>query len=310
MLPIRAGWLGLGTMGSGMARCLLKAGVALTVHDPDAERQQGFLDKAVHLNGAARSTGAASCDEVVRDSGGIIILSLPHSDAVTSVVIDHLSSMVAPGLIIDTSTTTPECAESCAAFLAGFGHSFLAAPVSGEQSRAEEGTLTVIASGPRATFDSALPVLSCLGHSVFVGESMGGAQLAKALNNALYNVSVAAMAEVLPLAQRSGLAPEVLLEVVASGTGQSFGFNKFAPLVLQRAFEAPAHGYPMAHAFKDMEVVATAARGCGASLPVVDAATATYRSALAMKLGGQHKGAMVKVHEARLGLQVGAVRTS
>ena len=114
------------------------------------------------------------------------------------------------------------------------------------------------------------------------------------------------MAEVLPLAERLGLNVEALCRVVCSGTGQSFGFGKFAPLVRARTFDAPRHGYPMGAAFKDMQVVRDAAGSVGASLNVVDAARRTYEAALAAGLGSQHKGTMVKVWEDRLGVLVGA----
>ena len=79
---------------------------------------------------------------------------------------------------------------------------------------------------------------------------------------------------------------------------------QFAPLVLDREFAAPRYGYPMAKAFKDMEVVREAALGVGEALPVLAAATRTYEEALALGLGVEHKGAMVKVVERKLGVEV------
>ena len=103
-----------------------------------------------------------------------------------------------------------------------------------------------------------------------------------------------------------GFDLDAFCKVVGSGTGQSFGFGKFAPLVRARTFEAPRHGYPMGAAFKDMQVVGEAASRAGVELGVVGAARRTYEDALRAGLAGEHKGAMVKVWEARLGVTVGA----
>jgi len=125
----------------------------------------------------------------------------------------------------------------------------------------------------------------------------------QAINNALYNVNVAALAEILPLVEAHGIPPACLEEIVSNGTGQSFGFDKFSPLVASRSFEAPMHGYPMGKAFKDMETVAWAAKavklqdGSLYQLPVITAAEDTYREALALGLSEEVKGAMAKVFE-------------
>ena len=84
---------------------------------------------------------------------------------------------------------------------------------------------------------------------------MGGAgsgQLAKMANNVLFNVSIAAMSEMLPLAVKFGLDPEKLAKSISAGSGQSFGFDFFAPLALKRDF---GPGYPLQAAWKDMEVI-------------------------------------------------------
>eukprot|EP00931_Biecheleriopsis_adriatica_P071568 TRINITY_DN45444_c0_g1_i1.p1 TRINITY_DN45444_c0_g1~~TRINITY_DN45444_c0_g1_i1.p1 ORF type:complete len:185 (+),score=38.37 TRINITY_DN45444_c0_g1_i1:32-556(+) len=147
------------------------------------------------------------------------------------------------------------------------------------------------------------PILETFASRVlYMGES-GNGQLAKAMNNCLYNVSCAATAEMLPFAARAGLPLQAFVEAVSTGTGQSFGFQQWAPLILQREFEAPKHGFPMGSAFKDLETLSGEAAKLGLETPpVVAAARATYERALSLGLAKEHKGAMVKVWERDMGV--------
>lgn len=206
-------------------------------------------------------------------------------------------------LVVDCSTTGPEVSQDVARELRSRSVDFLDAPVTGGPVRAASGTLTSMVGGDEASFKRATPILQSFSSKVLYMGTTGNGQLAKALNNCLYNVSVAAMAEMLPLASRAGLSLESFVEVVTTGTGQSFGFNQWAPHVLRREFEAH-HGYPMDAAFKDFETLAAVVKCLGVEAPpVARAARSTYERALAMGLGGQHKGAMVKVWEEHLGLE-------
>ena len=99
-----------------------------------------------------------------------------------------------------------------------------------------------------------------------------------------------------------GVDVNALERVVSTGSGQSFGWDKFAPLVLDRQFSTPEFGYPMASAFKDMEVVSKLMRDNDVQLPVVQATTETYKTELDMGCGQENKGAMVKVVEERIGV--------
>ena len=137
---------------------------------------------------------------------------------------------------------------------------------------------------------------------VHVGE-VGHGQITKAMNNCLYNVSCAAMVEILPLAAKAGMNLDAVRQVISAGSGQSFGFDKFAGLVLDRQFDAPQYGYPMESAYKDMETVKQLATEYEIEFGVIGATDATYAEALAQGLGRQHKGGMTKVWEGRLGVE-------
>jgi len=137
--------------------------------------------------------------------------------------------------------------------------------------------------------------------------SSGNGQLMKMTNNVLYNISVAAMAEMLPLAVRLGLDPEQVQRVVSSGSGQSFGFDYFSTRAMQGIFD---QGYPMASAYKDMIALMECANQQHAPMPVASGAMQTYRAALAEGYGHEAKGAMIKVWERVLGVEVRSKETS
>lgn len=266
-----------------------------------------------------RNVSAAASLEELAGVCDLIVLSLPDGQVVQETVaalakhLEESKQMHRLPLVVDTSTTSPEVAREAAAKLDalagkasgidGLRGGFLDAPVTGTPSRARTGTLTAMVGGEGRQVAQASLVLETFAERVLHMGAVGNGQIAKAMNNCLYNVSCAAMAEMLPLAARAGLPLETFVEAVSMGTGQSFGFGQWAPRVLSREFEAPAHGYPMGSAFKDLETLAAVASEHGLQTPpVVAAARGTYERALAMGLRQEHKGAMVKVFERELGV--------
>lgn len=288
------GFVGLGNMGKGMARNLLGADFPLLVCDLRSEPVDELRSQGAR---------AANITEIGRQCNRIILI-LPDTAAVDSVLFGKrgLASALAPGqTVIDCGTTHPDFTRRAAETLARNGIHFLDAPVTGMQARAEDGTLTIMAGGNEDAFQRALPLLRAMGRTiVYMGRS-GNGQLAKILNNVLFNISCAAMAEVLPLAARIGLEPEKLINVVSAGSGQSFGFDAFAPLVLRRNFEP---GFPMEKARKDIDAILEILEREGVHLPVISAMAHTYRKALDRGLGHLNKGAMVRVWESALDIKV------
>jgi len=294
------GFVGLGEMGRRMALRLLKVGFSLAVHDlrPDAVAE--LAAEGVRPAGARAAKDAA---ELARDCR-TIALSLPDTAAVESVLLGSggLGSRLAAGtVVIDFGTTHPLFTRRAAAEMAERGVTLLDAPVSGMAERAEAGTLTVMVGGDEEMFERARPVFEAVGEKVVYMGAPGNGQLAKMTNNVLFNISCAAMAEILPMAVKMGLDAEKICSVVSSSTGQSRGFDFFSALVLARDF---VPGYPMESARKDMDAVMEIARELELPLPVTSGAMETYEAALAQGLGGENKGAMVKVWEAATDVEV------
>lgn len=289
------GFIGLGSMGRRMVANLARRGVELWVWDLDPRAREAAAAPGVTVAQNVASVGRG-CNHVV--------LSLPDGAVVDEVLFGAggLAAALRQGaVVVDCSTTDADCARRLAARLAAQGVAFLDAPVTGMEARAADGTLTVMVGGDPTAFAGARSLLEQLGSVVVHMGPSGNGQLAKMANNVLYNISVAAMAEMLPLAMRLGLDPDRLRQVVSAGSGQSYGFDYFAGRVLDRRF---GEGYPMAKAFKDMVAILGHANDQHAPMPVASAAMQTYRQALAEGYGGEAKGAMVKVWERVLGVEV------
>lgn len=293
------GFIGLGSMGRGMVASLARKGVELRVYDIDAGACAAAAAPGVRAAENLATVGRA-CNRVV--------LSLPDGGVVERVLFGAggLAAVLRPGaIVVDCSTTRVDQTRSLAARLEGQGVRLLDAPVTGMESRAEQGTLTIMVGGDGAAFEEVLPLLRGMGTVVVHMGTSGNGQLTKMANNVLYNISVAAMAEMLPLAARLGLDPDKVRQVVSAGSGQSFGFDYFAERVLAGRF---GEGYPMAKAFKDMVALMERANEQHAPMPVASAAMQTYRQALAEGYGDEAKGAMIKVWERVLGVAVRRAR--
>ena len=154
--------------------------------------------------------------------------------------------------------------------------------------------------GAKAVFDQIMPVFDAMSNKVLHVGQVGSGQLTKLINQLLFNISCAAIAEILPMAAKLGLDPEKVTEVVTSGTGRSFAVEFFAPLVLDGIFDK---GYALKNAYKDMISASEISAHHKIPLPMVHACATTYQMALAEGFGDEGKGAMIKVFERILGVE-------
>ncbi|MBM4332727.1 MAG: NAD(P)-dependent oxidoreductase [Deltaproteobacteria bacterium] len=289
------GFVGLGTMGKWMALNLIKAGFVLNLFDQRKE----VVEEIAAQGGQASSM----LKELARKSTWII-LCLPNTGIVEEVLFgkDGMADVLNPGqVLIDCGTIHPLATKKFAETLKGRGVFFLDAPVSGMEARAKAGTLTIMVGGEEAVFQQVKPALKAMGNKIIYTGASGNGQLMKLINQVMFDVHCAAMAEILPLAVKMGLDPEQTCEVTRSGTGQCFALDNFSPLILEGNF---GPGYPLDDAYKDMVHVAEISSAHRIPLPVTAAAMVTYQMALDQGLGRENKGAMIKVWEKILGVAV------
>lgn len=288
------GFVGLGQMGRPIALNLMKSGAQLIV-----------INRSDKSFGAFRERGATGSTDIADlANADIIFLCLPNGNVVRDILLGEagLVRHLRPGqTVVDLSTITHSMTAVVASALKTNGIAFLDAPISGMEARAVDGTLTVMCGGEREVFDRVKPFLDHVGNKIlFMGPS-GSGQLTKLINQLLFDVNAAALGEILPMAVKLGLDPDLVGEVINSGTGRSYASEFFVPRILRRHF---SDGYPMAHAYKDLISGAELGVNHCIPMPVLAAATATYQVALLKGHGEKDKGAMVEVFEELLGVQV------
>ncbi|NIS61743.1 MAG: NAD-binding protein [Proteobacteria bacterium] len=284
----KVGFIGLGTMGKWMARNVMKAGFDLTVFDIDQQAMKFLTDQGAS---SSRNPGdlAAEVDWV--------FLSLPDTEIVEEVIFGQdglINSLKSGTIVVDLSTIKYLPTLDIARRLQERGVHFADAPVSGMEARAREAKLTVMFGGEKAIFERVRPVFDAISNKVIYMGEIGSGQLTKLINQLLFNISCAAIAEVIPLAVKLGLDPERVTQVVTTGTGRSFAAEFFLPLALERRFD---QGYPLKLAYKDMISAAEICANEKIPLPLVQSTTTTYQMALNQGLGDESKGAMIKVFE-------------
>jgi 3-hydroxyisobutyrate dehydrogenase-like beta-hydroxyacid dehydrogenase len=290
---MKVGFVGLGQMGKHMALNLASARHQLIVSDIRTDAFPEFQERGVKVTTDVRDVAEAD----------IIFLSLPNGDVLKSALFgpSGMADCLRPGqIIIDTSTITYAATVQIAKDLDARGVIFLDAPVSGMEARAKDATLTFMCGGSRDTFETVQPLLAHMGNKILYMGGAGSGQLTKLINQLLFDINVAALAEILPMAAKMGLDPERVGEVVNSGTGRSYASEFFIPNILNGLFNA---GYPMRAAYKDLVSGAEISANQGIPLPVLAAATATYQQALLKGHGDKDKGGMIHVFEELLGVQ-------
>lgn len=290
----KVGFIGLGQMGKWMALNVLKAGFDLTVYDISETAVKALTDAGAK---------AAQSPKEMANQVDWVFLSLPNTQVVEGVLFgpNGIAEGAKPGLIVvDLSTIGYMATLGFAERLAQRGVVFVDAPVSGMEARAKDGTLTVMFGGDEATFKTVYPVFQAIGNTIIHMGKIGCGQLAKLINQLLFNTACAAMAEILPMAVKLGLDPEKIAQVIVTGTGRSFAVEFFTPRIMENKFD---EGYPLKHAYKDMISAAEISAHQKIPLPMVQAATTTYQMALAQGLGDEDKGAMIKVFERILGVE-------
>ena len=290
---MKIAFIGLGQMGRPMAMNLLKATPGLLVNSADPAPY-----------GELKMLGAVPVDDPQELAGAdLVFLSLPSDAVVESVLFGPAgmaSRLRAGSIVVDTSTIGYTQTLDIAERLKSQNIHFLDAPVSGMAARAADGTLTAMCGGDPEIFEIVRPYLGSVASNILHMGGAGTGQLAKLINQLLFDINCAALAEILPMAVKLGLDAEKVTSIVNTGTGRSYASEFFAPRILRNVFD---EGYPMQHAYKDLVSGSELSARMGLPLPVLAAATVTYQTALLQGHGASDKGAMVKVYERLLGVE-------
>ena len=290
---MKIGFVGLGQMGKWMAGNIAKQGFDITVFDIDSAAMDFPVEQGAI---PARSLSDISI------GSEIVILSLPNDEIAEKVIFDNsgIAGNARPGtILVDCGTSGYVWTRNTAERLAKQEIFLLDAPVTGLEEKAKAATLTIMVGGGKNLFEKIRPVLASMSNTISHMGDVGSGQLAKMINNVIYNINIASLAEMLPMVVKLGLAPDKIADVINSGSGRSFASEYFIPKMFHGRFR---DSYSLGNAYKDMQHMEEAASRLDISLPLFQSARDTYCRALDEGLGDEDKGAMIKVFEKEMGV--------
>jgi 3-hydroxyisobutyrate dehydrogenase len=211
MTKQRVVFLGLGLMGSGMARRILTAGFPLTVFNRNRDKAAALTKEGACIAESAREAAAAAdvIVSMVADDNASRAMWLGENGALAGVTTD--------AVLIESSTITPGWVKELAAAALARGCELIDAPVTGSKNQAAAGELNFLVGGSETALEKARPVLSAMSRSITHLGVTGSGALLKLLNNFLCGVQAASFAEAMVLIERSGLDRAKALEVLLGG---------------------------------------------------------------------------------------------
>ena len=290
-------YLGLGTMGAGMASNLLKAGYQLSVWDRTPEKCGPLARKGAR----AEATPADS----VRDAD-LVIYSLSDDNAIEKVVFGEkgiLSAIAAGQIAVDMSTVLPATSLREEEAYAKRGADFLDAPVFGSKNESAKARLWVLAAGKKEVFEKVRPVLEKLGQTVhYLGKS-GNAIAMKLVGNLMVALELEALAEGLVLARKAGLDLKTVMEVVKVADFRSPLLVANGDNILKRDFST---SFALQLMLKDANLIQQFSDGLSSPIPALRVVQKNLGDAVALGFGKENASALIKALEKEAGVEVKA----
>jgi len=286
MSKLKVGFLGLGIMGSGMARRLIANGFPVAVYNRNAKRAEGFAEAGARVAASPRdaASGADVVICMVADDAASRAMWLGDSGAL---------STVKPGTIcIDSSTISVDWARELAAAVEARKCEFLDTPVTGSKTHAASGELNFLVGGSPATLEKARPILQAMSKSITPIGPVGSGALIKLINNFVCGVQIIAIAEAIAMIERSGLDRARALEVLTNGAPGS-------PLVKMVSARMTAADYTpnflLRLMTKDLNYSLQEAKKLSLHLSTAAAAHDTFQKAIAAGHGEKDIAAAVEL---------------
>jgi 3-hydroxyisobutyrate dehydrogenase/glyoxylate/succinic semialdehyde reductase len=278
------GIIGLGIMGSAIARNLVERGWRVIGYDIAAARR---VELAL-----ANVTIAADVAHVVRDAP-IVMTSLPNPAAVEDVAKAIADSGQPPRIVVELSTLTIADKLRFEATLKKAGHIALDAPLSGTGAQARMRDLIVYASGDSDAIARCMDLFADFAKQSADLGAFGNGSRMKFVANHLVAIHNVATAEAMVLAERAGLDPRMVVDMVGPGAGGSRMFQMRAPMMVEGVYE-PAT-MKVSTWKKDMAIIAEFAEDVGCATPLFTLTQPVYTQAMAMGLGDQDTAAVFEV---------------
>lgn len=285
--PSRIAFIGLGVMGRSMALNLLQAGYSLNVYT----RTRASADAVI-------AAGATWCDTPAAASATAIavitIVGVPADVREIYFGDNGLLDTAEPGTtLIDMTTSEPQLAIDISEAADQRGLHAMDAPVSGGDSGAKNGTLSIMIGGDKAVVDAAQPLFDVLGTTIVHQGPAGCGQHTKMCNQITIASTMIGIMESLIYATRSGLDPRTVLQSIGAGAAASWGLNNLWPLVIEKNFEP---GFYIHHFLKDIRIALNEASRRDLDLPGLRLAEERYQTCVDVGLDQAGTQALYKVY--------------
>lgn len=281
-------FIGIGVMGSGMAANLLSAGHSLKVFTRTREKAKGIIDQ-----------GAIWCGDIKTCVAGaqavITIVGYPKDVEEVYFGADGILKHAAPGTyLIDMTTSAPKLAERIDQAAREKGLFALDAPVSGGDTGARNGTLTIMAGGEKATFDACMPLFTAMGRNIRHTGPAGSGQHTKMANQIAIAGTIAGVCEAIVYARATGLHVPDTLATIGTGAAGSWQMANNGPKMAARDDQP---GFYIKHFIKDMGLALQEAGERGQELPVLKLVEGMYAQLLAQGLGEKGTQALMNHYD-------------
>ena len=255
-------FLGLGVMGGPMAGHLAKAGHSVTVYNRTPAKAEAWVAEfgPPGRYAATPRDAAAGAD--------IVFSCVGNDDDLRSVVLGPngaFASMKKGAVFVDHTTASADVARELSSAAQALGLHFIDAPVSGGQAGAQNGALTVMCGGDKASFERVKPVINAFARAVTLLGASGAGQLAKMVNQIAIAGLVQGLSEAIAFGQRAGLDMKAVLEVIGKGAAQSWQMDNRGKTMIEGKFD---YGFAVDWMRKDLGLVLDEAKRNGSRVPV------------------------------------------
>lgn len=279
------GFIGAGVMGKSMIRNLMKKGFQVTVYSRTKSKAEDII-----AEGAIWRDSAAKCAK----GQNIIITIVGFPKDVEETYFGEkgiIANSEDNAILIDMTTSSPKLAAKIYDESKAVGKHALDAPVSGGDSGAKAGTLSIMVGGDKEIFEKAMPVFEAMGTNIIYEGAAGCGQHTKMANQIALTGCIAGVCEAITYARKTGLDIQTMLDSISAGAAGSWQMSNMAPRMLKGDFNP---GFFIKHYIKDMNIATEEGREAGADLSISEAVLAIYKDLEAKGLGDLGTQALLK----------------
>lgn len=294
----KIGLIGLGVMGYGLGLNLAKNGYTVYANDVI----EANVTRMVEAN-KERIIPVWNAKDILKETN-VVITMLPNSPHVQSVV-DNLFAEVdnIPDdmIFIDMSSISPDVTREIGKGLNEKGITFVEGPVSGGQSGAMNGALTIMAAGKKTDFERVHEIFEAVGKNIIYCGECGAGQVVKVVNQLMSAINLISMSEAFTLGTKAGVDPEIMMNVIKGGSGRCWALEDRMPQILKGNFQP---GFKIDLHTKDIKLAVDMAKNMNLPLYATNLVCELFKTAQVKGLGGEDNCAIIKLYEELAGVEV------